>query len=301
MLVFKKNIYYQPLHHLSSATSPYGEDEMARPSAYNLIHEALSEDQRIFQEIETLPDSEAADRLNILFPHAMRFGTVSNLAQISRNLNAGLTDPSQWLKMNCYHLCYLYDSLLEGMEDYSYADTQHRLELMPELCGQEFDFNQFLNEYFFNTVFLMAAERFNKMPAAERRHLGKLDHAYFGALLPTDNPVDQEDPTLARVINAQPPSPEELDLIPELIEFYAEFPERLEWDYRTFSETIPNNQKDQTTKELIPFRELPLKRHFGPVNQVGGRKSLQITMLCEKPLQQSNPMTNIERRRREFR
>jgi len=38
---------------------------------------------------------------------------------------------------------------------------------------------------------------------------------------------------------------EELDLIPEIVEFYKEFPERLEWDYRTFKETIPNNRKDR--------------------------------------------------------
>ena len=40
---------------------------------------------------------------------------------------------------------------------------------------------------------------------------------------------------------------EDLDLIPEVIAFYKEFPERLEWDFRTFSETVPNNRKDQKT------------------------------------------------------
>ncbi len=37
---------------------------------------------------------------------------------------------------------------------------------------------------------------------------------------------------------------EELDLMPQVIAFYKEFPERLEWDFRTFSETVPNNRKD---------------------------------------------------------
>ena len=214
MLVFKKNIYYQPLHLQNPSSSPYGEDETVRPAAYNLIHKALSGDQPIFKEIGALSGNDASTRLSILFPHATRFGTIRDLAQISRNLYAGLLDNSQWLGMNCYHLCYLYDSLLEGMEDYSYGDTQHRMELMPELQGQEFDFNQFLNEYFFNTVFLIAAERFNKMPAQERRKLGKLDHAYFGAILPSDSHTDREDPTLGQVINAQTPSPEELVLTP---------------------------------------------------------------------------------------
>jgi epoxyqueuosine reductase len=37
----------------------------------------------------------------------------------------------------------------------------------------------------------------------------------------------------------------ELDLSPEVIAFYGEFPERLAWDYKTFNETIPNNREDR--------------------------------------------------------
>jgi len=38
---------------------------------------------------------------------------------------------------------------------------------------------------------------------------------------------------------------EDLGLIPELVEFYKRFPERLEWDFRTFNETVPANREDQ--------------------------------------------------------
>ncbi len=38
---------------------------------------------------------------------------------------------------------------------------------------------------------------------------------------------------------------EDLGLPPHLLHFYKEFPERLEWDYRTFSETIPANMQDR--------------------------------------------------------
>ncbi len=37
---------------------------------------------------------------------------------------------------------------------------------------------------------------------------------------------------------------EDLGLIPELVEFYKRFPERLEWDFRTFNETVPANHED---------------------------------------------------------
>jgi reductive dehalogenase len=38
---------------------------------------------------------------------------------------------------------------------------------------------------------------------------------------------------------------EELGVIPPLVAFYSEFPERLEWDFRTFSETVPTNRQDR--------------------------------------------------------
>ncbi len=38
---------------------------------------------------------------------------------------------------------------------------------------------------------------------------------------------------------------EELGVPPQLVEFYEEFPERLEWDFKTFNETIPQNMQDR--------------------------------------------------------
>ena len=38
---------------------------------------------------------------------------------------------------------------------------------------------------------------------------------------------------------------ENLQMISELKAFYKEFPERLGWDFKTFSETIPNNFRDR--------------------------------------------------------
>lgn len=38
---------------------------------------------------------------------------------------------------------------------------------------------------------------------------------------------------------------EELGFPPQLVKFYKEFPERLEWDYKTFTETIPTNMEDR--------------------------------------------------------
>ena len=131
----------------------------------------------------------------------------------------GFLDGSRWFSMNNYHLCYLYDSLLDRVEEYSYSETERRREMFPEMLGQPIDFNQFLNEYFFSTSFLVAAGRFNRMTPQEKIQLGKLDHAYFGAVLPTPSATSIEDPTLGKVINTVEPTEEEMAL-----EFCAEDP-----------------------------------------------------------------------------
>jgi len=42
---------------------------------------------------------------------------------------------------------------------------------------------------------------------------------------------------------------EDLGLVPDLVEFYKRFPERLEWDYRTISETVPTSREDRKKYE----------------------------------------------------
>jgi epoxyqueuosine reductase len=59
---------------------------------------------------------------------------------------------------------------------------------------------------------------------------------------------------------------EDLGFPPPLIAFYKKFPERLEWDYITFSETIPNNSVDR--KEYGAFYTLldVYEAGFGSIN-----------------------------------
>lgn len=215
MLVFKTNIYYHPLDTQNGASPhrPYGGDEAPQPVAFHLIHKALEAGCEVVEELNRLDSTAAFERLKVLFPHATRFGGLSVLATLSGNLREGLVDTRRWQLMNCYHFCYLYDALQEMVEDYSYGNATRRCELIPELHGDSLNFNHFLNQYFFHTAFLIAPKRFNSMSPEERRRLGKLDHAYFGAVLPPDNPGLPEDPTLSKVINATPPQPEDLELV----------------------------------------------------------------------------------------
>ena len=115
--------------------------------------------------------------------------------------------------MNCYHQCFLYDCLLDVVEDYSYNDEAERQKLFPEMEGQPLDFNRFLLEYFFNTTFLIAPERFNQMNPEERKQL--LRSPDFGQDFPQLKRFSEpEDSTLGQVINSVPPQPDEVELKP---------------------------------------------------------------------------------------
>jgi hypothetical protein len=212
MLVFKKNIYMDPLRpQNSSSIQDFRDEEDPSPLPFTFIYKALSNAQNLFQEVKGTKDRGISNRLNILFPHASRFGRTDILSDLSHRLFTGLTHGQTWLAMNCYHLCFLYDCLLDVVEDYSYSDEVERRKLFPEMEGRGLDFNRFLLEYFFNTTFLIAPERFNQMSPDERKRL--LRSPDFGQDFPQLKQFsDPEDPTMAKVINNIPPEPEEMKL-----------------------------------------------------------------------------------------
>ena len=212
MLVFKKNIYLDPLRpKKSSGIKEFRDEEDPSPLPFNFIYKALSNSQNLFLEIEDMENRELSDQLDILFPHASRLGKTEILSDLSHRLFTGLTHNQTWFTMNCYHQCFLYDCLLDVVEDYSYNDEAERRELFPEMEGRALDFNRFLLEYFFNTTFLIAPERFNPMSPEERERL--LRSPDFGQDFPQLKRFsDPEDPTLTKVINRIPPGPEEMTL-----------------------------------------------------------------------------------------
>lgn len=214
MLVFKKNIYLDPFRpEMTSGINEFRDEEDPSPSPFNFIYKALSSAQNLFQEAKDSEDRGLSDQLDILFPHASRLGKTGILSDLLHRLLAGLTHNQIWFTMNCFHQCLLYDCLLDVVEEYSYNDEAERRELFPEMKGQPLDFNRFLLEYFFNTTFLIAPERFNQMSPEEKKQL--LRSPDFGQNFPQLKRFsDPEDPTLAKVINSVPPEPEEIALKP---------------------------------------------------------------------------------------
>ena len=176
MLVFKKNIYQN--------VEPTDPTVSANPhlDSYNLIFNTLVSDRDLLLNLGQLDPKEGAERFQLFFPHASRFGSLGIVNAISKKMLEGLVHPDKWLQMNAYHLCYLYDSLASVIEDYSYESPEQRIEQFPELNGEPIDFNEFLEFYFLNTAFLMDPERFNSMDAQEKKDRGFVDPCLFGAI-----------------------------------------------------------------------------------------------------------------------
>ena len=186
MLYFKNNIY-----HTTPETSGQMDIE-AVFDPYNFIIQALVGDRNIFHGLKQVDPDEAVKHLKPLFPHASRFGGVDILNTISKRLLEGIVQPNVWYQMNAYQYCYLYDSLAAVVDDYSYSDLDQRISTYPEMMGTDIDFNKFLDNYFFNTAFLIDSDRYNNMNAEDKRQSEFLDPCLFGVinrLVPTKDEI----------------------------------------------------------------------------------------------------------------
>ncbi len=176
MLVLKKNIYEN-----------FGTDSLTPSSnphldPYNFIFKTLVADRDLFLGLGEVGSVEAEERFKIFFPNASRFGTISIVNIISKRLLESLVIPDKWYQLNAYHFCYLYDSLYGFTEEYSYEGQEQRRVMFPELQGESIDLNDFMDNYFLDTSFLIDPERFNKMDSREKNELGLTDPCLFGVI-----------------------------------------------------------------------------------------------------------------------
>ena len=184
MLAFKNNIY-------DGGDNPSG----SQPDPYQFVLMALIQDRNVLSAMVRYSTEEAIQQLATLFPHASRFAPLPVLDSLSKRLMEGLVDTNNWFGMNAYHLCYIHDSLYGWMEDYSYADHEQRMAMMPGLQGEPIDFEAFLDEYFSNTAFLMDPDRFNSLTAEEKQKRGLTENCLFGTInkfIPSDQEMTLE-------------------------------------------------------------------------------------------------------------
>ena len=176
MLVLKKNIYEN-----------FGADSLVPSSnpnldPYNFIFKTLVSDRDLFLGLGQVDPEEGKQRFKIFFPNASRFGPLNIVNMISKRVLESFVNPDKWYQLNAYHFCYLYDSLYGFTEEYSYESPEQRKNMFPELDGESIDLNDFMDNYFLDTSFLIDPDRFNNMDAQEKKDLGLTDPCLFGVI-----------------------------------------------------------------------------------------------------------------------
>tara|TARA_B100000686_G_scaffold345504_1_gene430226 strand:+ start:903 stop:1517 length:615 start_codon:yes stop_codon:yes gene_type:complete len=184
MLIFNTNIYARGIPPILPIkySQPWPGEGCIQIDPYGLILTVLTSDRKIFHDLEQKPLEDSQKKIEVLMPHASRFGNTKTLNFISKRLLEGVVNRKDWLKMNSYHFCYLYDALLGYTEEYSYSSEFDRIRMIPELDGRSIDFNWFLNTYFFNTAFLIEPERFLSIEKVRKEWLGEWSPCLFNAI-----------------------------------------------------------------------------------------------------------------------
>ncbi|NIQ02642.1 MAG: hypothetical protein GWM98_21620, partial [Nitrospinaceae bacterium] len=106
------------------------------------------------------------------YPRAHKVGGLPTFRKLLTILQQGWAEPATWYHMNTYHFCFLYDILARFCFNYNHDNRVERLQTLPELQGREVPFDRFVEEFFFNTVFLLSEDEYNALSREEKESRG---------------------------------------------------------------------------------------------------------------------------------
>ena len=191
MLIFKKNIYEKG----DLLPTPKGDPTPGpRLNAYQFVRNSITEDLEFFRLLEQSSPPVMAGDLVSFFPNAHRYSTPKTIKNLLQILWKGLEDPDLWYHMNTYHFCLLYDSFFRQAYNYNHDSLEEKLSAYPELKGKPIPFRKFVQDYFFNTVFLLTPDKYNSLTSRQKKENGYTCPCQFG------------------VIHGLAPTPEEMEL-----------------------------------------------------------------------------------------
>ena len=193
MLIFKKNIYDQReiSSNLYSLSSDIEYDELFDPR--NLLSVALEEESDVISFLKRQPTEYWPQDSKKFYPKAHKMGSYTIFDNLLQILKCGLGDHDTWQAMNTYHFCFLYDVLVRFSFNYNHDNKEGRLDNLPELAGKTFQIELFINEYFFNTVFLLKDEQYNSLTREKKVKLGydcPFQFAVINGLTPTKEEME---------------------------------------------------------------------------------------------------------------
>ena len=180
MLILKKNIL-----NLNSKI-PFGfPDEKEYPPAFNpndLLEAALREEEnRVYFFLKkSIRFSEKDSRK--FYPNAYKIGDIKLIRNFINILLEGLICRTRWFRMNTYHFCILYDILLRYIFNYNHCEEHERLKIHPKWEKCPISFEKFIEDYYFNSVFLITPEKYNVMTPDEKKIRGFICPCQFSVI-----------------------------------------------------------------------------------------------------------------------
>ena len=193
MLTFSSNIYDRQEMGLTrhSSTPDIEYDELFNPLHFLAV--ALDEEHDVLNFLERQPLEYWPEDSKKFYPHAYKIGSRSIFSSLRRILKDGLDDRTIWYKMNTYHFCFLYDVLIRFAFNYNHDSIKERLNSLPEIKGKPLQIQSFLKDYFFNTVFLIDADKYNSLTREEKLEIGydcPCQFAVINSLAPTKKEME---------------------------------------------------------------------------------------------------------------
>ena len=193
MLILKKNIYdrREISPNLYPLSSDIEYDELFDPR--NLLSVALEEESDVISFLKRQPTEYWPQDSKKFYPKAHKMGSYTIFDNLLQILKCGLGDHDTWQAMNTYHFCFLYDVLVRFSFNYNHDNKEGRLANLPELAGKTFQIELFINEYFFNTVFLLKDEQYNSLTREKKVKLGydcPFQFAVINGLTPTKEEME---------------------------------------------------------------------------------------------------------------
>jgi len=194
MLIFKNNIHGRQEMGVTALSPSPDIEYNAHFNPLHLIEVILKEEDELLDFLERQPKEYWAQDLKIFYPRAHKVGGLPVFRNLQRVLTSGLRNRTIWYHMNTYHFCFLYDALVRFAFNYDQDNRKGRLDALPELRGKPLHIKSFVNDYFFNMVFLMDEDKYNSLTREEKLKIGYKCPCQFG------------------VINGLPPTREEMEL-----------------------------------------------------------------------------------------
>jgi hypothetical protein len=182
MLIFKNNIYDRQEYGFAGLFRSPDPDYDNWFDPEHFIETALTEEEEIISFIEKQPVQYWREDAGKFFPSTCKIGSLIILRKVFEIIRAGFAKKKTWYQMNTYHFSFLHDVLARHAFNYNHDNREERLNCLPELKGKPIQFDLFVKNYFFNTVFLMEPDKYDALSREEKLKEGFDCPCQFGVI-----------------------------------------------------------------------------------------------------------------------